>query len=156
MEKYESMLREINLEIEKFNSLLAEGFKVSPLNASDPKSSRVITDVPFATVGLNSVNISPGVYALCCYRQSDSSRVGAYIGKSSSRMGSRIIPHLRPNSPTGSKYQRKDRSGELFVIEAFVATLLSDQMRTFASALEEFIIAGVGARVHLLNRIGSL
>jgi hypothetical protein len=82
--------------------------------------------------------------------------LGAYIGKSSlNHIGSRLWAHLNPHRATDI-YRMNDLSGEPFIIEAIAAIGLRDpRMRALASALEEFIIAGVRDRVHLLNGTGN-
>ena len=155
MQKYECILREINVEIEKFNTLLAEGLRIAPLNVSNPESCLVIAGVPFEEQAW-PYSGSPGVYICCAHDQNDPTRLGAYIGKSSRAIGFRVWHHLNPHRAT-KIYQMKDRSGQIFIIEAIVCVgLLEPRMKTFASALEEFIIAGVKGRVHLLNRSGNL
>jgi hypothetical protein len=157
MQKYESILREINLEIEKFNVLLVEEFRIVSLNASDSESCYVIADVPWSDQVWPQNQLFPGVYILCARHQTDSKRLGAYIGKASlNHIGSRLWAHLYPHSATNI-YLMYDLSGEPFIIEAIVAIGLRDsRMRALATALEEFIIAGVRERVHLLNGTGNV
>lgn len=106
MQEYEAILREVSLEIEKFNARLADGFKIDPLDASEPKFQQVVADRPWYEVAL-TCNASPGVYVLCGHDRNDPSRLGAYVGKSSSGIGARTESWLRPNKAT-AEYQKGD------------------------------------------------
>ena len=65
-------------------------------------------------------------------------------------MGARLDGYFRSGKAT-KLYRMDDRDGEPYLIEAISAIALRDaRMRTFAPALEEFIIAGVRDSVHLL------
>ncbi len=155
-QKYETVLREINVEIEKFNALLVPEFRIAPLTTSG-QSWFVTVNVPSHKIA-HPYNALPGVYVLCACRQSEPLSVGAYIGKSSGArvaMGWRLDAHFRPGKTT-NMYTMADPRGEPFLIEAISAIGFRDpRMRSFASALEEFIVAGVKDRVHLLNRTGN-
>jgi len=158
MQKYETLLGEINVEIKRFNALLADDVNLRiPLLTTSGESWYVTADVPFAKIA-HPFNTLPGVYILCACRQSDPLSVGAYIGKSSgarTAMGARLDSWFRADKAT-KLYRMDDPGGEAYIIEAISAIGLRDpRMRTFASALEEFIIAGVRDRVHLLNRSGN-
>ena len=155
LQKYEPIFREINLDIEKFNALLAEEFRIAPLNATNSESCSVIASVPWDEQVWPYKDF-PGVYILCAVHQDDPNRLGAYIGKASlSNIGYRLWAHLNPHRATDI-YRTNDRSGEPFIIEAIVAIGLRDpRARALASALEKFIITGVKDRVHLLNRTGN-
>ena len=156
LQRYENIFREINLDIEKFNVLLAEEFRIAPLNASNSESCSVIANIPWDDQMWQYKDL-PGVYILCAHHQSDPSRLGTYIGKASlSNIGTRLWAHLNPHRATNI-YRMSDPSGEPFIIEVIVAIGLRDpRMRALASALEEFIIAGVRKRVHLLNGTGNV
>jgi hypothetical protein len=156
LQKYESIFSEINIEIEKFNTLLAEECRISPLNASDSESCSVIANIPWDDQVWPHKDF-PGVYILCAYHQSDTSRLGAYIGKASLKyIGHRLWAHLNPHRTTNI-YRMNDLSGEPFIIEAIVAIgLRNPRMRVLASSLEESIIAGVREHVHLLNGTGNV
>ena len=155
LHKYEAIFREINLDIEEFNELLMEEFRIAPLNASNSESCSVIASVSWDDQVWPYKDL-PGVYILCAHHESDPNRVGAYIGKASlSNMGYRLWAHLNPHRATDI-YRMNDRSGEPFIIEAIVAIGFRDpRTTTLASALEEFIIASVRDRVHLLNATGN-
>src|SRR5438046_2875100 len=99
LEKYETIFREINRDIEKFNTLLAEQFRIAPLNVSNSESCGAIANVPWNNQVWPSQQTVPGVYILCAHQQSNPSRLAAYIGKSSLRhIGSRLHAHLYPHS----------------------------------------------------------
>jgi hypothetical protein len=119
-------------------------------------SCYVIANVPWKDQVWPSNQALPGVYVLFGHHQSDVARLGAYIGKSSlNHIGKRFYEWLRPHRAT-DVYLVHDRFGEPFVIEAIVAIGFRDPgMRAFASALEEFIIAGVRERIYLLNALGN-
>lgn len=157
-DKYENVLHEINVEIEKFNLFLVEEFRIAPLNGSNIKSGAVFEKgVPWKDQECLPDRLHPGVYILCAYRQSDPSKLGAYIGKSSVNrdISSRLSAHLKRHSADGV-YQDKDKLGELYIYEAVVVIgFHNHEMRALAPALEEFIIAGVRERIHLLNSIGN-
>src|SRR5437763_4379479 len=88
--KYEGILREINAEIEQFNSLLAK-FKFAPLDASDPDSWFIVAGVPWSKTQDWSGTERPGVYVMCAHDEGVPERVAAYIGKASLQiMGARI------------------------------------------------------------------
>jgi len=160
--KYHSILREINAEIERFNSLLAK-FKFSPVDASDPDSWFIVAGVPWSKPQVWSGTDRPGVYVLCAHDEGAPERVAAYVGKASlQNMGAEIGPKLY-RSPQREKgiYTMMDLLGQTFIIEAVITTGVRDtRMRFLASALEEFIIDGVQEtingvpRVHLLNGTG--
>jgi hypothetical protein len=155
-QKYEIVLREINVEIEKFNLLLAEEVRIALLDTSG-ESWFPTVGVPYARIS-HPFNAFPGVYVLCACCQSDPLSLGAYIGKSSGRrvaMGWRLNAWFLPGKATNT-YTMADPSGVPYTIEAISAVALRDpRMRTFAPALEEFIINGVRERIHLLNRSGN-
>jgi hypothetical protein len=138
------------------NALLADDVRIAPLNTSS-ESWFVAANVPYAKIS-HPYNPLPGVYILCACRQNDPLSVGAYVGKSSGArvaMGWRLDNHFRPGKATNI-HTMDDPSGVPYVIEAISAIGLRDpRMRTFAPALEEFIIAGVKERVHLLNCSGN-
>ncbi len=155
--KYENIIREVNVEIEKFNLLLADEFRIAPLNGSNAESGAVLAKgVPWKDQECLPDRLYPGVYILCVHRQSDPDSVGAYIGKSSvnNDISMRLSARLKQLDTAGI-YKMTDRAGEPFVIEAIVVIgLRNPRIRVMASALEEFIIAGVSERVRLLNTIG--
>lgn len=153
MQKYQIILGEINHEVDEFNLLLKDEFRIPHLSTSGESWFSVI-NLPYAKIA-HPYNHFPGVYVLCASHESDPFRVAAYIGKSSGTkvaMGWRLDSHFHPGKATNI-YRMADPLGEPFIIEAICAIGLRDaKMRTFASALEEFIIDGVKGRVHLLNR----
>lgn len=153
MQKYQTILNEINREIDGFNLLLKAEFKIPELGISG-ESWFPVTNLPFAKIS-HPYNRFPGVYILCACHEKNPLRVGAYIGKSSGTrvaMGWRLDNHFRPGKVTNI-HRMPDPYGEQFIIEAISAIgIRQPNMRTFASALEEFIIDGVKGRIHLLNR----
>ena len=155
LQKYESIFGEINLDIEKFNALLAHEFRIAPLNTCNTESCSVIANIRWDDQVWPYKDL-PGVYILCAHQQSDPGRLGAYLGKASlTNIGNRLWAHLNPYR-ANDIYQMKDRSGKPFIIEAIVAIGFRDpRMKALASALEEFIIAGVRNRVYLLNGTGN-
>lgn len=155
LERYEPIFREINLDIEKFNALLSEEFRIAPLNASNSESFSIIADVPWDDQ-VWPHHDCPGVYVLCARHENDPNRLGAYIGKASlSNIGNRVWAHLNPHRAT-NVYRMNNLSGESFIIEAVAAIGFRDpRTRALVSALEEFIIVGVRDRVHLLNGTGN-
>jgi hypothetical protein len=123
LSKYENIFREINLAIEKFNTLLAEEFRIVPLSTSNSDSCAVlIKGVLWKDQDCLPDRNFPGVYILCAHRQSDPNSLGAYIGKSSvnHNISMRLSAHLKRPDTTGI-YRMNDRAGEPFVIEAIVA-----------------------------------
>lgn len=155
LHKYEPIFREINLDIERFNQLLAEEFRIAPLNASNSESYSVIANVPWDDQ-VWPCSDCPGVYILCAHHANDPSQLGAYIGKASlSNIGNRLWTHLNQYR-VDNIYRMNDLSGEPFIIEAVAAIGFRDpRTRALAPALEEFVIAGVRERVHLLNGTGN-
>jgi hypothetical protein len=155
LHKYEAIFREINLDIERFNQLLAEEFRIAPLNASNSESYSVIANVPWDDQ-VWPCSDCPGVYILCAHHANDPNRLGAYIGKASlSNIGNRLWAHLNPHR-ADNIYRMNDLSGEPFIIEAVAAIGFRDpRTRALAPALEEFVISGVRERVHLLNGTGN-
>jgi hypothetical protein len=153
--KYEPILQEINLTIERFNQFLADEFKIAPLNGSNAETCSVIIDIPWDDQ-VWPCKDGPGVYILCARNESDPDRLGAYVGKASlSNIGNRLWAHLNPHRITNS-YRMNNGVGESFIIEAIAAIAFTDhRMRALVTALEEFIISGVKNRVHLLNRTGN-
>jgi|ERR1051326_4669915 hypothetical protein len=155
-------IREINAEIERFNSVLAK-FKFAPLDASDQSSWFIVAGVPWSKPQLWPSTDCPGVYVLCAHDEGAPERVAAYVGKASlQNMGAEIGAKLYGSSQREKGiYTMMDLSGQTFVIEAVITTGVRDKsMRFLASALEEFIIDGVQEeingvpRVHLLNGTG--
>jgi hypothetical protein len=45
LQKYENIFREINLDTEKFNALLAEEFRIAQLSASNSESCAVVANI---------------------------------------------------------------------------------------------------------------
>ena len=155
--KYQAIFSEINADIEKFNTLLAEEFKIPHLDGSNSDSVHFIANIPWDSLPEWTFGVYPGVYLLCGYKESDTNLLGAYIGKASlgAGIGNRIWFHLRQYGEIGD-YKMKNSSGEAFIIEVIVAVALRDvRAKALAPALEEFLISGVRERVHLLNSVGN-
>jgi hypothetical protein len=161
--KYEEVFREINFEIQKFNELLAEQFKIPLLNFSNPECCAVIAETTWEDQVWPSNKDFPGVYILCGFHENNPSRLGVYIGKAFlNNISNRLSFWLNPYRTTGV-YRKEDRSGgpasgEDFIIEVIGAIGLRDQeIGIFAEALEQFIISGVSERkrIYLLNKIGN-
>ncbi|MEP6671420.1 MAG: GIY-YIG nuclease family protein [Chthoniobacter sp.] len=156
--KYENILSQINVDIDKFNNFLVEEFKIPHLQASNPEGVSVIANIPWDSHDWGrTFGGYPGVYLLCGYQETDPSRLGVYIGKASmgKNIGNRIWSHLQHHRSTAI-YKANDSLGETFIIEAVAAIALYDpRMRALAPALEEFIICDVRDRVYLLNGVGN-
>ena len=139
LKKYENIIREINLAIEKFNLLLAEEFRIAPLIGSNTESCAVLAKgVPWKDQECLPDRLHPGVYILCAHRQSDPNSLGAYLGKSSvgNNISMRLSARLKQPDTTGI-YKMTNRAGEPFFIETIVAIgLRNPRMRVLASALE--------------------
>ncbi len=163
--KYKGILRGINAEIERFNSQLAR-FRFDLLDASDDGPRLIVAGRPWKELDLGKCphGDCPGLYVLCAYQKDDPTCLAAYIGKASigtMTISSRVDSNLR-KAPEREKgiYTMNDLEGQTFIIEAVVAIgVPSDvprEMRAFASALEEFVIAKVQAQdgIHLLNGTG--
>jgi hypothetical protein len=155
LQKYGPIFREINLEVERFNGLLAQEFRIEPLDFSNSESWSVIANVPWDDQVWPHAN-SPGVYFLCAHHEGDPSRLGVYVGKATlSKIGNRIWTHLTSHRSSGV-FRMNNLAGETFIVEAIGALAFRDSRSTaLASALEEFIITGVRDRVHLLNGTGN-
>lgn len=156
LQKYEPIFSEINRDIDKFNALLVEEFRFAHLTASNSESCSIIANVPWNDQ-VWPYSGCPGVYILCAHSESDANRLGAYIGKASlTNIGNRLWAHLNPHRATNI-YRMNDLAGDPFIIEAIAAIgFLDPRIRALASAMEEFIIAGVRDRVHLLNATGNI
>lgn len=155
--KYKDIFRDINAEIERFNSLLAQ-FRFDLLDAS---SRLIVAERPWKELNLGKCPYGdgPGLYVLCAYQKDNPTRFAAYIGKASignGTIGNEIYSKLK-NSPQKEQgiYTMNDLSGRTFIIEAVVAIGVRERrMRALASALEEFVIAEVQGRIPLLNGTG--
>ena len=155
MEKYETIFREINLKIDNFNALLVPDFRVAHLDSTNPESYSVIANVHWDDQVWPCGDL-PGVYFLCAYQEGDPAQLGVYVGKASwGKIGGRIWRHLNPHR-AANIYRMNNAVGKPYIIEAIATIGFRDlRMRSMASALEEFIIAGVRDRVHLLNAMGN-
>ena len=158
LQKYKDIFNEINVEIKNFNLLLAEEFRVASLNIPNYESCAVFKKgVAWLHQECLPHRLHPGVYIICGYHQNNPSSYGAYIGKSSvnENISSRLSARLKLHNEAGF-YHYTDKKGEPYIYEAVVVIgLQNESMRALAPALEEFIIANVKKRIHLLNIIGN-
>jgi len=159
LKKYEPIFSEINAEIDRFNGLLAEPFRIPPIKASNSEEVAVIANVPWddQTWG-QTFGVYPGVYLLFGYQENAPLRLGLRVGKASfgESIGKRLWRHLRYQEPSGI-HRICDRFGEPFIIEAIIVVALRNpQTIPLAVALEEALIHGLRERVYLLNKVGNL
>lgn len=154
IERYSSLIHQLNTHIDSFNGFLAEGHKLKKIAAEDPSTFSEILEQPWAEQHWPSKD-DAGVYVLCGRHETDISRVGAYVGKASLKnIGYRLWSHLTRYRKTGI-YKFGGDSSESFIVEAILAVpITAPTTRAIASALEEHILVSGLQGIQLFNTVG--
>ena len=155
MYRYRALAEAVNRHIDIFNLFLASDRQLGHVDFEKSETSAWIEDSSWGGVTWPSKD-SYGVYFLVGHHRDDSARLGLYIGKASlKRIGFRVWSHLKPGKGTG-RYTKTAPEGSQYCIQMlFAVPMPSDDMRSFASALEEYLITALRSDIYLLNRVGN-
>ncbi|WP_148663915.1 hypothetical protein [Kushneria konosiri] len=150
--RYENIIKEINLHLANFNQHLKEPFELSPIDIENPANFSIIWNCKWADQHWPSKD-SPGVYVLCGRSPEPPGQPGIYIGKASSQnIGYRIWNHLIPYRKEGI-YKLGNHK---FLLEAILAIPVNGPLpRYFASALEEYLIDKKCSGATVVNTVGN-
>ena len=155
MNQYQPIVEAINHHVSLFNLYLTDAHQLPQVSFDRPKTSAWIEDSTWGGETWPSKD-SYGVYFLVGHRQNTPDDHGVYIGKASlKQIGHRIWNHLKPGKGTG-RYTKIAPDGSTFCLQMLLAVPMpTDQMRSFASALEEHLITSLRSEHYLLNRTGN-
>ncbi len=155
MERYRALAEAVNRHVDTFNLCLAPGRQLGHVDLKCSETSAWIEDSSWGGVTWPSKD-SYGVYFLLGHHQNDPARLGLYIGKASlKRIGFRVWSHLKPGKDIG-RYTKTGPDGSNYCIQMlFAVPMPYDDMRSFASALEEHLITALRSELYLLNRVGN-
>ena len=153
--KYEEIIKQINVYVQEFNRILAESAALPMISIENPKT---YSDGLDKNWGNNNQkwpsSESKGVYILCGYLE-NTDKIGIYIGKASQQvMGHRIYRHLKTGSKL-NKYIKNTKEGN-YIYEIILAIPIENNSKGFlASALEEYLIEKEYSGIKKLNSIGN-
>lgn len=155
MTQYQTILDAINRQVSVFNGFLADDRHLPHVRIDRPETAAWIEDRPCGGETWPSKD-SYGVYFLLGHRQHAPEDQGVYVGKASlKQIGFRTWSQLKPGKGSG-RYTKKAPDGSFFCLQMLLAVPMpSDQMRSFASALEEHLITTLRDECYLLNRVGN-
>lgn len=155
MEKYKSIIDEINQTINDFNKFLSYSYHI-PIITYKPSS---YTDLkkPWKEQDWGYTAVRGVYFIFGKHEYNDSTKMGVYIGKASlnSHIGRRLWTHLKSGSAEGN-YEMNDFEENPFSLEYFTLISLDALNIGFLSpALEEFLITELSNKIFLLNRTGN-
>ena len=155
VKQYQKILDSINRHVSAFNTFLAADRHLMNVSLERPETAAWIEDRPWGGDTWPSKD-SYGVYFLVGHRRDAPDDHGLYVGKASlKQIGFRTWSHLKPGKGSG-RYTKKAPDGSVFCLQMLLAIPMpSDQMRSFASALEEHLITALRGECYLLNRVGN-
>lgn len=153
LEKYRSLIAQINEGVVEFNELLAPQCRVGAVVTNDPKMFRE------TVAGKWGGDVWPssdyrGVYFLFSSHENGGD-LGLYIGKATMQnIGGRLYAHTKKYRDAAA-FLRPSPDGN-FIIEAIGAIAIADASQIcIAAALEEFLLSrGVNSPARLLNYVG--
>lgn len=153
MEKYISLIQEINASIAEFNTYLKDGVSLLDEDELDNKDCYMdLTNFSWDTdEWMNSGK--KGVYLIFGVNSETPNNLGLYIGKASmnSYFGNRLHSHLYP-----SKRKPHHLMGKPEYRMELITTIIIEEKKVFlALALEEFLIKQLKDKLHLINKTGK-
>lgn len=159
MDKYLPLIQSINNGLNKFSTYLSDKYSINPFSEKieNDRNFIDITKVNWDAYQFPNSDCA-GVYFLFASLESDSNKLGLYIGKAShkSLIGFRMYSHLYQPLRHQRKYLLKDKSGETYNAE-LISSIGMKEIYFMAPALEEFLIYHMQDEGHhILNSVGKI